>query len=129
MRRRRGDYAGALAFARQMLFSPIEGTDAYSHYVNIMQGVANYHRARAVDAWERHDWPVLADALEREMDNGPPDLDLLERVLPELQKADAVAGKKVLDRASDRVRTVAQDYPGIKAFQNQWARAQALANR
>jgi hypothetical protein len=122
----RGDYAAALRFAQQLLFTPDQSLDEYSRMASAMLGVAAYHRSRALDAWSRKDFPTLADALWRQMDNGPPDPDLLERTGPALRLADHAAFLRILHRALSRVEPITQDYPAIEPYSSTLTRLKAL---
>jgi hypothetical protein len=122
----RGDYAAALRFAQQLLFTPDQSLDEYSRMASAMLGVAAYHRSRALDAWSRKDFPTLADALWRQMDNGPPDPDLLERTGPALRLADHAAFLRILHRALLRVEPITQDYPALEPYSSTLTRLKAL---
>jgi hypothetical protein len=124
----RGDFAAAFDLKMKMLFSnPYPRDSRYIVPVMYMANVADYHRLRALDAWSRKDFPTLADALWRQMDNGPPDPALLEKTLPALRAADAPAAQKVLTRAIDRLKPVVEDYPDATRYKDQLTRLQSLA--
>jgi hypothetical protein len=123
----RGDYAAALRLAEESLFSPaMAEDDEYPPVLSAMDAVAAYHRARALDALARKDFATLADALGRHLDNGPPDVGLLEKAIPPLRAVDGAAAGAVLARAEGRLRPLVEDYPALKEYAAQLAGVQAL---
>ncbi len=123
----RGDFPTALDIQKKMLFSPAFPKNGYySVEVRYMSNVADYHRLRALDAWARKDFAVVVDGLWREMDNGPPDVELLEKLIPALKAADGLGAEKVLGRAMERLKAVVEDYPEAERYRRELGRVEAL---
>ena len=124
----RGDFSEALAMQSRILFVPPQGSEN-PYYLNYMPTVAAYYRLLALDAWARKDWAVVADGLSRVMDNGPPDVELMEKVVPALKSADKAAAERVLGRARERLKAVVEDYPDAEKYVKALARVEALQSR
>jgi hypothetical protein len=123
----RGDYAEALEWQTRALFAtPVMTGDVVQGYLSAMANVAAYQRARVLEGFARGDFGVVGDGLWREMDNGPPDVALMEKVMPGLRRVDAAGAEKVLGRALGRLREVVEDYPEVGRYVEELRRAEAM---
>jgi len=118
----KADYSLALKLQTQVLFNPYTTTD----FSPVMANMALYHKCRALDALSRKDFPTLESALTGTLNNGPPDIDLLEKTLPTLRTANPAAATQILTRAIDRLTPVVQDYPEATPYKSQLTRLQKL---
>jgi hypothetical protein len=123
----KGDYATAFVLQKMLAFSSPYPKDGYYNVsVTYLENVRQYHRLRALDAHARKDFPTLADALNRELDNGPPDVETLEKALPALKAADPAAAEKILARNLQRLEPVVEDYPEAVQYREQLERLRKL---
>jgi hypothetical protein len=123
----RGDFAQAVVLQRQALFFP--DRILLQQEPSLMANVALYQRLRALEGLQRKDFATVADALDRNLNMGPPDVELLEKALPALNKVDAAAAKRILGRAVDRLAPVVEDYPEVERYVKELARLKAIALR
>jgi hypothetical protein len=125
---KRGDYARALVWAEQALLVPASNYSLGRDELILlaMEDRAAYERIRALDAWKRGDFGAAADALGRELENGPPDVEVLEKVVPGLKGAAREAAGKVVERARERLRAVVEAYSEAEVYQKELKRVEAL---
>ena len=64
--------------------------------------------------------------MNRELDNGPPDLDTLEKTLPALRAANPAAAQKIYTRTYDRLQPIVEDYPEATQYKDQLTRLEEL---
>lgn len=122
---KRGDYAQALAYARQAVVIPkVSFSSGEEIFLHGMTVVAAFQRIRALEAWSRKDVGVVVEALGKELENGPPDVEVLEKVWP-LVKGEAGA-RKVLEEAGGRLKAVVVDWPEAGGYGEQLRRLEAL---
>jgi hypothetical protein len=120
----RGEYQKAITYQKRALFFAAMGSP--HDPLELMRAMALYHRLRALDSWSRKDFATVVDALNRELDNGPPDLDAFERTLPDLRAFNATAAERIHARALERLQAVVQDYPDAVQYRAQLTRLEKL---
>jgi tetratricopeptide (TPR) repeat protein len=123
----RGDLADALTLQKKLLFWPGSASEhPYDDAIAPAIAWAHYHRLRALAALRSSDAATLADALDRELDDGPPDVALLQNAAPFLEQAEPAAWDGLLRRAIERLHPVVQDYPAATAYHRQLQALEAL---
>ncbi len=122
----RNDIPEALALQIQSFFAPTD-TDNLPAWPALLADLARYHRLAALNALAQNDLPALADHLEKSLNAGPPDIDLLERTLPVLQKSDPAAATRILAAAVARLTPITTDNPTLEPYTSQLTRLQKLA--
>jgi hypothetical protein len=126
---KRGDFAQAFKQQKKLMFSvPYDRKGIYDVPSQQMLNWARYYRLQTLEAVGRKDIPAMVAGLEGELRNGPPDVELVERVWPLVK--DEPRARQVLATALARLKAIVEDYPeaadGPAAYGRQVKRLEAL---
>ncbi len=120
----RGDLKEALVWQMQACLA---GADPRAPVMQTMRNWAAFHRLRALEAAGRGDFQTAGEAVEGTLRNGPPDVELLEKVMPGVKRTDGAAAARILGVARERLKAVVEDYPEMERFRGELERVEALA--